>query len=116
VAGRDGRRCPATEPPVPRRLPEEWQHAVDAGLGNQDLTVVTRTLQPLEEAVKIVRALWDGGSVTYRGKHFDVESAKIWDRPDSPPPIGIGIGPIELPSRGTARRRHDRGRASSRAW
>jgi len=29
--------------------------------------------------------------VTYRGKHFDVESAKIWDLPDSPPPIGIAV-------------------------
>ena len=45
----------------------------------------------LEEAVEIIRALWEGGSVTYRGKHFDVESAKIWDRPDSPPPIGIAV-------------------------
>ena len=45
----------------------------------------------LEEAVEIIRALWEGGSVTYRGKHFDVESAKLWDRPDSPPPIGIAV-------------------------
>ena len=37
----------------------------------------------LEEAVEIIRALWGGGTVTYRGKHFEVESAKVWDRPDS---------------------------------
>src|SRR6266545_2479806 len=29
--------------------------------------------QMLEEAVEIIRALWAGGTVTYRGKHFDVE-------------------------------------------
>jgi G6PDH family F420-dependent oxidoreductase len=45
----------------------------------------------LEEAVEIIRALWTGDTVTYRGKHFDVESAKVWDLPDSPPPIGIAV-------------------------
>ena len=30
----------------------------------------------LEEAVQIIRALWDGDYVTYRGKHFDVEPRK----------------------------------------
>ena len=37
------------------------------------------------------RALWAGGTVTTRGKHFDVEAAKIWDLPDSPPPLGIAV-------------------------
>jgi G6PDH family F420-dependent oxidoreductase len=45
----------------------------------------------LEEAVEIIRALWEGGRVTYRGTHFDVEAATLWDRPDSPPPIGIAV-------------------------
>jgi G6PDH family F420-dependent oxidoreductase len=45
----------------------------------------------LEEAVEIIRRLWEGGAVTYRGKHFDVESAKVWDLPDTPPPIGIAV-------------------------
>src|SRR6202165_5371428 len=45
----------------------------------------------LEEAVEIIRALWEGRTVTYRGKHFDVESAKVWDLPDTPPPIGIAV-------------------------
>ena len=45
----------------------------------------------LDEAVEIIRALWAGGNVTYRGKHFDVESARIWDLPDTPPPIGIAV-------------------------
>jgi G6PDH family F420-dependent oxidoreductase len=45
----------------------------------------------LQEAVDIIRALWEGDTVTYRGKHFDVESAKLWDRPDTPPPMGIAV-------------------------
>jgi G6PDH family F420-dependent oxidoreductase len=45
----------------------------------------------LAEAVEIIRALWAGGTVTYRGKHFDVESAKVWDLPDTAPPIGVAV-------------------------
>jgi G6PDH family F420-dependent oxidoreductase len=45
----------------------------------------------LEEAVEIIRALWTGATVTFRGNHFDVESAKIWDLPDTAPPIGIAV-------------------------
>jgi G6PDH family F420-dependent oxidoreductase len=45
----------------------------------------------LEETVEIIRALWAGGTVTYRGKHFDVESAKVWDLPDTASPIGIAV-------------------------
>ena len=47
--------------------------------------------QMLEEAVEIIRALWAGDTVTYRGEHFDVESAKVWDLPDTAPPIGIAV-------------------------
>lgn len=45
----------------------------------------------LDEAVEIIRALWAGDTVTYRGKHFDVESAKVWDLPETAPPIGIAV-------------------------
>ncbi len=45
----------------------------------------------LTEAVEIIRALWSGESVSYRGKHFDVESAKVWDLPETAPPIGIAV-------------------------
>lgn len=45
----------------------------------------------LIEAVKIIRALWEGGMVTFRGKHFEVEAAKVWDRPEIAPPIGIAV-------------------------
>ena len=45
----------------------------------------------LGEAVEIIRALGAGGTVTYQGKHFDVESARVWDLPDTAPPIGIAV-------------------------
>jgi G6PDH family F420-dependent oxidoreductase len=29
--------------------------------------------------------------VKYRGRHFDVESARIWDLPETAPPIGVAV-------------------------
>ena len=43
----------------------------------------------LTEAVEIIGALFGGGYVNYRGAHFDVDSAKLWDLPDEPVQIGI---------------------------
>ncbi|MEU9031100.1 LLM class F420-dependent oxidoreductase [Streptomyces sp. NPDC048383] len=48
-------------------------------------------LEMLEEAVQIIRDLFDGGSVNHHGQYFDVENAKLWDLPDRPPPIGIAV-------------------------
>ncbi|MCM2576974.1 LLM class F420-dependent oxidoreductase [Streptomyces meridianus] len=45
----------------------------------------------LAEACEIIRALFRGGYVRHRGRHFDVESAKLWDLPDTPPPIGVAV-------------------------
>ena len=45
----------------------------------------------LTEAVEIIAALLDGEHVNYRGKHFDVESAKLYDLPDTRVPIGIAV-------------------------
>ncbi|WP_069816585.1 LLM class F420-dependent oxidoreductase [Streptomyces sp. TP-A0874] len=45
----------------------------------------------LDEAVRIIRALFEGGYVNHHGEHYDVESAKLWDLPDTPPPIGIAV-------------------------
>ena len=46
----------------------------------------------LEEAVEIVAALFDGdGTVNYRGRHFQVESAVLYDLPDERVPIGIAV-------------------------
>src|SRR3954469_2115345 len=46
----------------------------------------------LSEAVDVIAGLFDGEeSFNYRGKHFDVESAKLWDLPDERVPIGIAV-------------------------
>ncbi|NGN62714.1 LLM class F420-dependent oxidoreductase [Streptomyces sp. A7024] len=48
-------------------------------------------LEKLDEAVEIIRALFDGQELTHRGRHFDVNRARLWDLPDTPPPIGIAV-------------------------
>ena len=45
----------------------------------------------LSEAVDIIAALLDGEDLNHRGKHFSVESARLWDRPDVRPPIGLAV-------------------------
>jgi G6PDH family F420-dependent oxidoreductase len=45
----------------------------------------------LREAIEIIRALWEGGYVNYRGKHYEVDSAKIWDLPEKLPDLGVAV-------------------------
>jgi G6PDH family F420-dependent oxidoreductase len=46
----------------------------------------------LTEAVDIIAGLFDGEeSFNYRGKHYDIESARLWDLPDERVPIGIAV-------------------------
>lgn len=49
----------------------------------------------LEEAVEIIRALWTGEMVrAHRGRHYTVEDARLFTRPERPPPIVVsGFGP-----------------------
>lgn len=49
----------------------------------------------LAEAVGLIRALLDGGTVNHRGRHFDVESATVWDTPNTPVPIGVAASGAE---------------------
>ena len=45
----------------------------------------------LTEAVHIIRELFDGGYVNFKGAHFRVDSAKLWDVGQPAPPIGIAV-------------------------
>ena len=46
----------------------------------------------LAEATDIIVALLDGeGRVNYRGRHFAVESAKLWSLPEERVPVGIAV-------------------------
>jgi len=49
-------------------------------------------LEMLEEAVAIIRLLWQGGIQTYRGRYYVVENARIYTLPDHLPPIMVAAG------------------------
>lgn len=51
-------------------------------------------LEMLEEAVALIRRLWTGEVVSWEGKHYRVDHARIYDLPDVPPEIYVsGFGP-----------------------
>jgi coenzyme F420-dependent glucose-6-phosphate dehydrogenase len=41
----------------------------------------------LEEAVEVIRLLWQGGLQSFQGAHYTVENARLYTLPDEPPPI-----------------------------
>jgi G6PDH family F420-dependent oxidoreductase len=45
----------------------------------------------LREAIEIIRGLFIGGYFSYDGEFFEADSAKIWDLPETPPPIGVAV-------------------------
>jgi G6PDH family F420-dependent oxidoreductase len=62
------------------------EHVVGGGWPSVDVRH-----EMLAEAVDIIRALFEGGYVRHRGRHFEFDSAKLWDLPDTMPPVGIAI-------------------------
>jgi G6PDH family F420-dependent oxidoreductase len=62
-------------------------------LGDGWPNIETR-LEMLEEAVEVIRTLWQGGMQDHRGIHYEVQNACIYDLPDPPPKIFVsGFGP-----------------------
>jgi G6PDH family F420-dependent oxidoreductase len=59
-------------------------------------------LEMLEEAVHVIRELLSGRLITHAGGHYKVETARIYSRPEVPPPIfmsGFGEKAIRVASR-----------------
>lgn len=51
-------------------------------------------MEMLEEAVEVMRRLWEGGVQSHRGRHYTVQNARIYDLPDDPVEILVsGFGP-----------------------
>jgi coenzyme F420-dependent glucose-6-phosphate dehydrogenase len=46
----------------------------------------------LEEAVALIRELWSGRKVRHHGEYFTAENARVFSRPESPPPIIVAAG------------------------
>jgi G6PDH family F420-dependent oxidoreductase len=43
----------------------------------------------LEEAIEVIRLLWQGGFQSHHGRHYTVENARIYTLPEEPPPIMV---------------------------
>jgi G6PDH family F420-dependent oxidoreductase len=46
-------------------------------------------LEMLEEAVEVIRLLWQGGMRSHHGRYYTVENARIYTLPDQLPPIYV---------------------------
>ena len=46
----------------------------------------------LEEAVDVIRLLWKGGLQSHRGAYYVVDNARLYTRPNTPPPIMVAVG------------------------
>ncbi|MFH5823886.1 TIGR03557 family F420-dependent LLM class oxidoreductase [Georgenia sp. AZ-5] len=53
----------------------------------------------LEEALVIIRDLLDGHDLTFEGDHFRVDSARLWDLPESRVEIGVAVSGPQSVSR-----------------
>jgi coenzyme F420-dependent glucose-6-phosphate dehydrogenase len=41
----------------------------------------------LEEAVEVIRLLWQGGNVSFQGHYYTVDQTRLFSLPDQPPPL-----------------------------
>ncbi|MCW3066613.1 MAG: class F420-dependent oxidoreductase, partial [Solirubrobacterales bacterium] len=56
-------------------------------------------LEMLEEAVAVIRLLWQGGFQSHHGRHYTIENARIYSLPDELPPILVSaFGPKAVDS------------------
>ena len=46
-------------------------------------------LAMFEEAIEVIRLLWEGGYQTYRGEYYNVENARLYTLPEQPVPIAV---------------------------
>jgi coenzyme F420-dependent glucose-6-phosphate dehydrogenase len=70
-------------------------------LGDRWPGVVERQ-ERLEEAIEVIRELWEGKLTSHRGEHFTVENARIYSLPDELPPLLVAVAgesSVELAAR-----------------
>jgi G6PDH family F420-dependent oxidoreductase len=63
------------------------EHVVGRGWPSPDVR-----LEMLEEAVEIIRLLWRGEAMSFHGRHYTVEDARVYTLPPEPPRIMVAAG------------------------
>jgi G6PDH family F420-dependent oxidoreductase len=53
----------------------------------------------LEEALRIIHGLFDGGYFNHKGEHFRVDAAKLWDLPEVRTPVAVAVSGAQSISR-----------------
>jgi G6PDH family F420-dependent oxidoreductase len=59
-------------------------------------------IEMLEEAIEVIRGLWEGHQYSHYGEHYEVVNARIYTLPESPPDIvvsGFGARSVDLAAR-----------------
>lgn len=46
-------------------------------------------LEMLEEAIEVIRLLWQGGDQSFGGKYYAVDHARLYTLPDGRPPLYV---------------------------
>jgi G6PDH family F420-dependent oxidoreductase len=52
---------------------------------------VSRRQQMLKEAIQIIRELFSGELIDWKGEYFEVDSARLWDLPETPVAIATAV-------------------------
>ena len=45
----------------------------------------------LAEALHVIRSLHEGGTVSWRGEHYALDRARVWDLPKTPVPLAVAV-------------------------
>ena len=61
--------------------------ALNEHITGQPWPPAEQRLEMLEEAVHVIRELLSGRLITHRGKHYTVDTARMYSMPDLPPPV-----------------------------
>jgi G6PDH family F420-dependent oxidoreductase len=76
--------------------------ALNEHITGQPWPPAEQRLEMLEEAVHVIRELLSGRLITNRGRHYTVDTARIYSTPDMPPPVylsGFGEKAVRLAGR-----------------
>ena len=76
--------------------------ALNEHITGQPWPPAEQRLEMLEEAVHVIRELLSGRLITHHGRHYTVDTARIYSTPDIPPPVylsGFGEKAVRLAGR-----------------